>query len=397
MNYSNMIEEKNLKKTFIVATLVSTIMGTFITGINLFERVGEKRNQKKRDKSQDDKLKELEQKLNNSQNQNQNNNRGPGRREQDLQHSLQDGGPMIRREYDRDYARLGPRFADGDIITQNQLQSQVIMLQSTVINLLEGALHTGRIEDINKLYNASEFARDGSIRALRDQYQRMLQAAPVQRPHGPVRRISSTPALSTRSGGGRPSKARSIAKSRGRNDQVTEINEERAEPTDQTQRGVDAVETTSATHMFDTDGDLFCSYATSLQKFDEPLHSNFTRDGSLACPGCGTRIAIQPSRSWRIDKELVHEKKNEGRFENERIEERTYFVSNRFIVKCHRPGAGFACILCFKYRDSDTLCENTQRFINHIWKKHSYAEYEADGDIEEKALYEQRVSKRYPE
>jgi len=390
-----MIEEKNLKKTFIVATLVSTIMGTFITGINLFERVGEKRNQKKRDKGQDQKLKELEAKVEETQRR----EKGPGRREQDLHHSLEDGGPMIRREYDRNYGRLGPRFAEGDIVTQNQLQSQVIMLQSTVINLLEGALHTGRIEDINKLYNASEFAREGSIRALRDQYQRMLQAAPIQRPNGPVRRISSTPALSTRSAGGRSNGGRSIARSRGRNDKVTEINEERAEPTDPVDRNVapSAVESTSATHMFDTDGDLFCSYATSLQKYDEPLHPNFMRDGSLACPGCGTRIAIQPGRSWRIDKELVHEKRSGGRFENEHIEERTYFVSNRFIVKCHRPGAGFACILCFKYRDSDTLCENTQRFVNHIWKKHSYAEYEADGDIEEKALYEQRVSKRYPE
>lgn len=185
----------------------------------------------------------------------------------------------------------------------------------------------------------------------------------------------------------------------GRNDQVTEINEERAEPADQDDRDVGAVESTSATHMFDTDGDLFCSYATSLQKYDEPLHPNFTRDGSLACPACGTKMAIQPGRSWRIDKELVHEKRTggNGRFENEHIEERTYFVSNRFIVKCHRPGAGFACILCFRYRDSDTLCENAQRFVNHIWKKHSYAEYEADGDIEEKAAYEQRISKRYPE
>jgi hypothetical protein len=287
------------------------------------------------------------------------------------------------------------------VITQNQLQSQVIMLQSTVINLLEGALHTGRIEDINKLYNASEFAREGSIRALRDQYQRMLQAAPIQRPSGPVRRISSQPALSTKSAGGR-SHGRSVAKSRGRNDRVTEINEERAEPSDhgdRNDREVDAVDATSATHMFDTDGDLFCSYATSLQKYDDPLHSNFTRDGSLACPGCGTKIAIQPGRSWRIDKELVHEKRTaaNGRFENEHIEERTYFVSNRFIVKCHRPGAGFACILCFRYRDSDTLCENAQRFVNHLWKKHSYAEYEADGDIEEQAVYDKRISKRYTE
>lgn len=114
MNYSNMIEEKNLKKTFIVATLVSTIMGTFITGINLFERVGEKRDQKKRDKGQDEKLKELEAKVLETEKREKEGGRGGGRRQQDLHHSLEDGGPMIRREYDRNYARLGPRFAEGD-------------------------------------------------------------------------------------------------------------------------------------------------------------------------------------------------------------------------------------------------------------------------------------------
>jgi hypothetical protein len=117
MNYSNMIEEKNLKKTFIVATLVSTIMGTFITGFNLVERVGEKRNQKKRDKGQDEKLNELQKKLEETEKREKMGAMGPpmgGRRPQDLQYSLQDGGPMVRREYDRNYARLGPRFAEGD-------------------------------------------------------------------------------------------------------------------------------------------------------------------------------------------------------------------------------------------------------------------------------------------
>lgn len=33
---------------------------------------------------------------------------------EDLRQSLGHGGPMVQREYDRDYARLGPRFAEGD-------------------------------------------------------------------------------------------------------------------------------------------------------------------------------------------------------------------------------------------------------------------------------------------
>ncbi len=81
------------------------------------------------------------------------------------------------------------------MIAQTQLQSQIITLQSTVIKILEEALYTGQIPDIKRLLNASEFAREGSVRALRDQYQRMLQATPAKRPIGPVRRISSTPTL----------------------------------------------------------------------------------------------------------------------------------------------------------------------------------------------------------
>jgi hypothetical protein len=264
-------------------------------------------------------------------------------------------------------------------------------------------LYTGRLDDINKLYNASEFAREGSVRALRDQYQRMLQAAPIRRPEGPVRRISSTPTLSNRSIAGRSvaarSVAKSVAKSRGRTERITEINEERDEaPVGNGTRSVredEALETTSATRMFDASGPLFCRYSTELQETGVPLDANFAKGGSQACPVCGTRIGIQSGRSWKIDKELVHEKRASDKFENEFIEERTYFISNRFMVKCHREGAGFACILCFKYRDADTLCETAQRFVNHVWKKHSVAEYDTDPDIEEKAIFEGRVSKRY--
>jgi hypothetical protein len=282
-----------------------------------------------------------------------------------------------------------------------------------VINLLEDALYNGRLADINKLYNASEFAREGSIRALRDQYQRLLQAAPIRsRPLGPVRRISSTPTLTNQSVGGRTAKSRG-----GRTSRVAEIQEDREERDTRdvrngtvrderdvrdeqteiirTERPDDIQESTSGMHMFDASGPLFCKYAIDLQERGGRLDDNFSKGGSLACPDCGTRIGIQPGRAWRIDKELVHEKRASDKFESDFIEERTYFINNRFIIKCHREGAGFACILCFKYRDSDTLCETAQRFVNHVWKKHSVAEYDVEPDIEERALFERRISKQY--
>ena len=130
MNYSNMIEEKNLKKTFIIATLISTIIGTFTTGLNLHERVTEKRNQKKTDKGQDEKIKELEKKIEDSQKQKQ----GPQRGDTDLRESLQYGGPMVRREYDRDFARLGPRFAEGDCMS-SATSEKVFVLTAMMYSL----------------------------------------------------------------------------------------------------------------------------------------------------------------------------------------------------------------------------------------------------------------------
>jgi hypothetical protein len=203
-----------------------------------------------------------------------------------------------------------------------------------------------------------------------------------------------------------------MVKSRGRSQRVTEINEEKDERNGHEEirderdgrngreeitndREDLAQETTSATHMFDTSGPLFCKYAIQLQDTGAPLDACFAPGGSQACPVCGTRIGIQPGRAWKIDKELVHEKRAGGKYEDEFIEERTYYINNRFIVKCHREGAGFACILCFRYRDADTLCESAQRFVNHVWKKHSVAEYDTDPDIEERAIFEERISKRY--
>jgi hypothetical protein len=293
-------------------------------------------------------------------------------------------------------------------ISQTQLQSQVIMLQSTVISLLESALYDGKLGDINKLFNASEFARDGSVRALRDQYQRMLQAAPIQRPQGMIRRTSSTPSMNDtrtrmndRNSRMSDRNTRTIAPSAsgrgptnqgGRSERITEVQTERSmAPTN----GHEMPLETSAGHMFDASGALYCRYAERLQGTGAPLDDNFSADSSCACPQCGTKISIQPGRAWRIDKELVHEQSSSGKYQEARIEERTYYINNRFIVKCHREKAGFACLLCFRYRDSDTLCETIQRFVNHIWKKHSVAEYEVEPDIETKEVFEERLSRKH--
>lgn len=148
MNYANMIEERKLKvsilslgrsavvqcisnlsgsfpsqTTFIIATLISTIIGTFTTGMNLFERMEEKRKQKRTDEGQDAKIKELQKQIEDVKKQRDEANdqskwaverRRANIRDEDVRDSLARGGPAVGREYDRNYRRFGDRFAEGD-------------------------------------------------------------------------------------------------------------------------------------------------------------------------------------------------------------------------------------------------------------------------------------------
>ncbi|KAK4627962.1 uncharacterized protein CLAFUR5_04628 [Fulvia fulva] len=66
MNYSNMIEEKNLKKGFIVATLISTIVGTFTASMTLHDKIAERRDKKKQqgiDGGQNTEIKQLKEQV----------------------------------------------------------------------------------------------------------------------------------------------------------------------------------------------------------------------------------------------------------------------------------------------------------------------------------------------
>jgi predicted metalloprotease len=97
-------------------------------------------------------------------------------------------------------------------------------------------------------------------------------------------------------------------------------------------------------------------------------------------------IDIEAGGSWRINKEVVRErilKRNRYNEEElvETVEGRGYLVNNRFIVKCHREGGGYACYLCFRNRETDTMCETMEMLINHVCKKHDITEYDCELDI----------------
>ena len=354
-------------------------------------------------------------------------------------------------------------------ITQNQLQGQIITLQSTVIALLEDALYTGKISDVSKLYNASELARTGSISALQQQYQRMLQEAPLRRPGMHIRRISSTPTMKSITDGrgdgrngdsyGERIDSRSIANGNARTerrpgrsvvdvDTRTERNDSRtvvdddartertygrgiangdsrtertygrsaADPDSRTERdygrrvadvdtraeraeGRSVANGDSRTERvddrteasrdisddrpgFDPDGPLFCDYSLDLQESArQPLHPSFDRDGDMGCPVCRTSVAVEQGRAWKIGKEIMHERVSKEGYEDEVIEDRLFLLGNRFVVKCHRAGRGFSCILCANLRDRDTICESAEGLVRHVWQKHSAEEYASDVDI----------------
>ncbi|CAK7268682.1 hypothetical protein SEPCBS57363_003219 [Sporothrix epigloea] len=484
MNYANMIEEKHLKKGFIIATLISTVIGTFTTGINLYERVRDRHDQKKTDRNQNEKIKDLERRadaadkarrkaekekndhimaqLEHKSNNNNNNNGGQSgnpypsyqyppltynRPQNDLRDALAASGPMIRREYDRDYARLGAAFAEGDTIAQNELQAQIIDLQASVIRLLQDALESGSMPDPAALYAAAGRARNGSIRALQDQYQRMLTAAPrlgeLGIGYGGERsrrrlRASSVASGSTRNDGRDWGTAVDSERNRDRDRDRDRARDQRS----QSQLGGGSSRR-SAKYTLEPPP-LFCRYATELQQDSQrPLvDGGGSRDrddddcGNLTCPACMGQFSIDQKRSWKIQKPVVvGERIEEIVDRNERpasdfngeddsdgvdqgklvttrrrniielVQDRRFVVSNRFIVKCHRPaiydiGPGdggsergyllpptYACCLCDRFESIGsgkvTLCGSMTRLVSHLCEKHTVAELLSDPDISE--------------
>ncbi|KFA80075.1 hypothetical protein S40288_08222 [Stachybotrys chartarum IBT 40288] len=354
MNYANMIEEKNLKKTFIIATLCSTLVGTFTSSIGLWDRVKNRREQHKRDVEQDEEIKKLRSQIEEAEGR----NRGHGQRHRSLPpprdrdwdrdwdsygpgrdyvgDSLERSGALISREFDDGYERLGRRFAVGDAVTENKLQAQIIALQRTVINVLQDALADGRQldrRDMALLVAASDTARDQSLDALRQQRQRLAYEAPT-----PPRQL-----------------------------------EYRSQPASSS--------TTSSTASLETDS-LFCRYSLDLQYLrNKPLSGAFSPSGDGRCPACDVRLDVEPDDCWAIEKRERARVRDHGRA-GDVLEEREFQLGQRFVVKCHMPDGRFACLLCTRFRSRDTICSTVDGLVNHVGKDHDMGELESEEDFE---------------
>lgn len=138
---------------------------------------------------------------------------------------------------------------------------------------------------------------------------------------------------------------------------------------------------------FNKPGPLFCAYAEDLQRTSRPLDRGMMGRGSLGpCPACGAVIADgDRRRSYNIVKKVVRQRVSRGPAEGAEVveiaQDRTYLLTDRFIVKCHREGVGFACYLCFQHRDRDALCKGVESLVTHVLDKHDVFEYEGDPDI----------------
>jgi len=364
MNYASWIEEKNLKKTFICATLASTLVGTFTASMGLWERVHDRREahkQKKRDTEQDDNIKQLQERFDEAQKKadkrqeeidrlrdgrDGGGGRGGERRigyHDDVGDNFERNGMMIQRMYDDMYGRYGNKFARGDAITENQLQAQIIALQQTVITVLQDALNSDRQltrADMAKLVAASNSAREGSLKALQDQQARLSSG------------------YSSRS----PSPRRSIA----------------APPKRSSQSLVDVPPT------------LYCRYSLDLQYIpNKPLAASMAPGGSCECPACGLRLDVTGEDFWMIGKRMPITVIEKG-YETEIMETREFRLGQRFAVKCHTPDGEYACVICSNNRDVDAICRNVEALVKHVGTYHEVDELEREIDLRETLVVDKR-------
>ncbi|KAF2691929.1 hypothetical protein K458DRAFT_7827 [Lentithecium fluviatile CBS 122367] len=261
--------------------------------------------------------------------------------------SIDTSAALVRTEYDRGYQILGERFANGDLITRNQLQYQIIALQQALLQIYENSIlysenprHPPSFY-LRQLVQTARSARQASIEALSMQYNRMLPAPEVHEPHAalPGPRSSSSTIYSSHHDSPHPD---------------------------------------ASSHAYKpTSGELFCVFARDLQRSPTlPLSDNFKSGGDHRCPYCHAYIPVRHNKAWEIVKEVE-------RVADKEICERTFLVNTRFLVKCHRQGGGFACVLCCEYSDADTVCSEVRALIEHLWREHTCAELEWDGDIAE--------------
>ncbi|KAF1833828.1 hypothetical protein BDW02DRAFT_361449 [Decorospora gaudefroyi] len=307
---------------------------------------------------------------------------GPGRRKEDCSDSeeelIRTSSSHIRAEYERGYRKLGEPFARGDLTAQTQLQSQIIQLQQTLLNIQQDLLLSTYLapssshSHLVRLIQTTRTARAASIAALNMQYQRMLPAVPPRRSDPPLTITGAFPLPVDRKHKWRR-RRRSVSSS---SSSSCSSDEKGPEPEPKPKPKPKPTPTPAPQPHHPR---LFCIYASDLQHDScLPLTDAYKACGNNLCPFCRTYIATQPGKAWEI---ITDDCKNEDG--HQKRKSRTFLVKNRFVVKCHREHGGFACVLCARFKASDTVCREIGALMDHLWREHTGDELGKDDDIVE--------------
>ncbi|KAF2856741.1 hypothetical protein T440DRAFT_484857 [Plenodomus tracheiphilus IPT5] len=292
---------------------------------------------------------------------------------------------QVRAEYERGYRRLGEPFARGDLVAQIQLQSQIIHLQQTLLDIHQDLLLSTYLTPASnhshlvRLIQTTRTARAASIQALNLQYQRLLPPRPPSRP-GTIPGAFPTPPDTPREpvhggSGSRPRRKDScMSSSSDSGDDVVNIlpipePKPKPKPTPTPPPQPPPLQP----HR------LFCVYAKDLQRNPQlPLANSYKPGGNGVCPFCRAYIPARPGKAWEIVAD------DHKRFNGQiKMISRTFLVKNRFVIKSHREGGGFACVLCARFRKSDTVCRQIGALMEHLWRDHTSEEMDRDDDIVE--------------
>ena len=272
---------------------------------------------------------------------------------------------QVKATYDRAYLKLGEPYASGDDIARIQLQSQIVDLQQVLISIHEDltlSSYTTVASSHSQLIHLVQTVRTtraAAIQALDLLHQRMLVTPPCKDPEDP----KPIP-------GDLPAPPKSPQRSRSSSSSSSSSNTSIAIPVKPDPKPKPKPKPKPNPNI----NKLFCRYALDLQyNAHLPLSNNFGCDGNKKCPHCHTHIPVRPNKAWEVIMET------QGRLPRRK----RFMIRNVFVVKCHRAGGGFACVLCAKYGEVDTVCRSIAALMEHLWKEHTAEDLEKDEDIVE--------------
>lgn len=261
------------------------------------------------------------------------------------------------------------------VVAQNQLQAQIIDLQRTLIAIHQDYMLSTYLSPSSshshliRLIQTTRSARAASIQALHMQYQRLLPPVEPSTPDPHPTVPGAFPCPSEK-----PPRRDSVVhepKPKSRRSRSSSSDSFRIQPFPNPPAPAPAPAPTPPPPP----KSLFCVYARDLQDhYHLPLTNNFRAGGNSLCPYCHAHIAMRPGKAWEV---VMHDCKHG------RDRKRIFLVKSRFVVKSHREGNGYACVLCARFKPSDTICRSISALVEHLWRDHNSSEMERDDDIVE--------------